>query len=139
MKRTLIVIAILTVAIVVGSMVYIASSSRQPGRVDALKILAATRTYTADLKARGVAIPASVSLQELINRRLLTTSDVSGFNGMDVTVNLSADDSHPQDILIRARLANGQEIVALADGSVQQLSPNRARRMQGTSSPPASH
>jgi hypothetical protein len=127
MKRSLPVIAVLTTAFVVGSIVYFASSTWQPGHVDALKLLTATGTYTASLRAEGLPVPAAVSLQELINRRLLTTSDVSGFNGMEVTVNLSADNNSPQDVLIRAHLANGQEIVTLADGSVQQSSPNRGR------------
>ena len=127
MKRFLAVIAVLTAAFVVGSMVYFATSTRQPGHVDALKILTATRTYTASLRAEGLPVPASVSLQELINRRLLTASDVSGFTGMEVTVNLSADNTRPQDVLIRAHLADGQEMVTMADGSVQQLSPNRGR------------
>ena len=139
MKRNLILIAVLTVAVFVGSMVYISFSSRQTGHVDGVKILAATRTYTADLKGRGLTIPSTVSLQELINHHFLSASDVSGFNGMDVTVNLSADYSRPQDILIRARLTNGQEIVTLADGSVQQLSRSRARQIDGTNSSPASH
>jgi len=125
MKRSLAVIAVLTIAFLVGCMVYFASFNRQPGHVDALKILTAARTYTANLRAEGLPVPASVSLQELINRRLLTASDVSGFTGMEVTINLSADDTRPQDILIRAHLEDGQEIVTLADGSVQQLSPNR--------------
>jgi hypothetical protein len=127
MKRSLAVIAVLTIAFVLGSMVYFASSTRQPGHVDGLKILTAARTYTASLRAEGLPVPASVSLQELINRRLLTASDVNGFAGMEVTVNLSADDTRPQDVLIRAHLGDGQEIMTLADGSVQQLSPNRGR------------
>ena len=125
MKRSLAVMAVLTTALVVGSMVYFASSTRQPGHVDALKILTAARNYTTSLRVEGLPVPDSVSVQELINRHLLTASDVSGFTGMDVTVNLSADNARPQDVLIRAHLADGQEIVTLADGSVQQLSPNR--------------
>ena len=119
--RTLIVIAVLAVAIVV----YFASSTRQTGQVDAVKIVKATRTFTADLKARGLTVPATVSLQELIDRGLLSASDVSAFSGMDVTVYLSAENNNPQNILLRARLPDGAEIVTLADGSVQQMSPNK--------------
>ena len=117
----------LTIAFAVGSIVYFASSTRQPGHVDALKILTAARNYTTSLRVEGLPVPDSVSLQELINRHLLTASDLSGFTGMEVTVNLSADNTRPQDVLIRAHLADGQKIVTMADGSVQQLSPNRSR------------
>ncbi|HWQ92812.1 MAG TPA: hypothetical protein VN673_14140 [Clostridia bacterium] len=69
--------------------------------------------------------PQPSPLQELIDRQLLTASDVSGFTGMQVTVTLSAESQNPQEILIRARLADGHEIVALADGSVHQLPSTR--------------
>jgi len=39
---------------------------------------------------------------------------------MDVQINLSADVTRPGDVLARARLPDGVEIIALADGSVQQ-------------------
>ena len=97
MKRSLAVIAVLTIAFAVGSIVYFVSSTRQPGHVDALKILTAASNYTTSLRVEGLPVPDSVSLQELINLHLLTASDVSGFKGMDVTVNLSADNTRPQN------------------------------------------
>ena len=58
---------------------------------------------------------------ELITRGLLTEADVSGFAGMEVTVNLSPQESDPQDALVRARLPDGHALAVLGDGSVQQL------------------
>ena len=121
MKRILLAIAALTIAIVAGSMIYFTSSSRHPEHVNAPRLLAAAKSYADDLKAQGLTVPALVSLQELISKKLLADSDVTGFAGMEVTVSLTADESRPQEVLIRARMPDGHEIVALADGSVQQL------------------
>jgi hypothetical protein len=122
-KRILSGTAILATAIVSGSIVYFAFFIRNSGNVNGLRIVAAAKEYTASLEAKGLPIPKSVSLQELISRQLLSESDVSGFAGMAVTVNLAASEgeTRPQDVLIRARLSDGHEIAALADGSVQQL------------------
>ena len=119
MKRALIIIAVFIVAIVT----FFLTSNRPVGQVNALKIVNATKLYTADLQARGLTVPPTVSLQDLIDRGMLDASDVSGFSGMEVTVNLSINDTNPQAVLIRARLPDGAEIVTLADGSVQQLAP----------------
>lgn len=97
------------------------STSSQSGRVDSTKLLSAMKIYKSDLKRQGMEVPASVSLKELIIRGLLTEADVSGFSGIDVSVNLLADESHPPDALVRARLPDGNEITLLGDGSVQQV------------------
>jgi hypothetical protein len=121
MKRTLSAIAVLTLVIVAGSIFYFATSSRHPGHVDAEKLIAAAKTYADGLKAQGSPVPESVSLKDLITRGLLTEADVSGFAGMEVTVSLNVNETRPQAVLARARLPDGQEIVALGDGSVQQV------------------
>lgn len=113
--------AVLTLVIVAGSWFYFASSSSKPGYVDWGKLLAAVKIHKDDLKRQGMEVPASVSLKELITRGLLSEADVSGFSGIDVSLNMSADESRPQDVLVRARLPDGHEIVALGDGSVQQV------------------
>ncbi len=120
MKRIFIAIAGLTLIMVADSWLYFAPSSREPGHVDGLKLLAATKVYKEDLKRRGLEATASVSLKELISRGLLTDRDVSGFSGMDVSVNLSAHENRPQEVVVRSRLPDGQVIVALADGSVHE-------------------
>jgi hypothetical protein len=126
-KGLLISATVIAMAIVSGSMAYLVFSARNPGTVNGLRIVTAAKKYTASLQAQGLPIPASVSLEELISRKLLTESDVSGFAGITVTVNLATNESEarPQDVLIRARLPDGHDIVALADGSVQQISNTR--------------
>ena len=120
MKRILTLIAVLTVAIVAVSLSYFISSSRHPGHIDARKIIVAAKTYADTLKSQGLPVPAAVPLQDLIAKRLLTDADVSGFAGIDVTISLSVDETRP-DVVMRARLPSGDELVALADGGVRQV------------------
>ncbi len=121
MKRILNAIAVLTMVIVAGGWIYFSSSSSQPGHVDGDKLLSAVKIYKGNLKRQGMDVPASVSLKELIARGLLTEADMSGFWGLDISVILSADEIRPQNVLMRARFPDGHEIVALGDGSVQQV------------------
>jgi len=118
MKRVLLIAASLALVALTASLIYLAYPTRLPGHVDGAKLLLAAKTYAEGLKARSQPIPTSVSLRELLARELLTEADVSGFAGMEVTVSLTADENRPQEVLIRTRLADGHEIVALADGSV---------------------
>jgi hypothetical protein len=118
MKRILMTGLVGAVVATIVSLVYLASIDRRPGHVDAVKLLSAAQIYARDLKAKGVTVPPSVSLEELIARDLLRREDVSGFDGIEVTVSLTVDPSRPQDVLMRARLRDGHEVVALADGSV---------------------
>ena len=131
MKRILIAVVVGAVAATIMSLVYLASIDRRPGHVDAVKILSAAQTYGHDLKVKGTTVPPSVTLEELIARGLLRPADVSGFDGMEVTVSLTVDPSRPQDILMRARLPDGHEVVALADGSVHTQAPTTQSRPVG--------
>jgi hypothetical protein len=81
--------------------------------------MAAAKAYGDQLKSTGAAVPAEVSLDQLIARGLLTSNDVTGFAGMKVSVTLSVDPQNFNQVLLRARQPNGQEIVASNDGSVQ--------------------
>jgi len=58
----------------------------------------------------------------LISGGCLATNDVHGFDGMEVTISLSANEAYPQSILIHVRMAEGTQVVLMADGSIQQLS-----------------
>lgn len=112
-----------TLAITVMSLIYLRFAGAATGRVDAPKILAAARAYAQSLTADGTPIPASVNLRDLVARGRLLPGDISGFAGMEVTATLAIAPNRPQEVLMRARLPNGDEMVALADGSVHQARP----------------
>jgi hypothetical protein len=114
-------LATLLLAIVLGGAFYFASANYRQDHVDAVKLVAAARTYAASFSEKGLPAPASVSVEKLVASGLLNEADVLGFRGMEVTVSLTDAGTRPQDVLVRARLADGHEIVALGDGSVQQL------------------
>ena len=68
----------------------------------------------------GLVVDSLIGRREIVIKSLdKRYVDVNGFAGMEIT--LSADEARPQEVLIRAHLADGHEIVALADGSVQQV------------------
>ncbi|MHB9008863.1 MAG: hypothetical protein ACYDC1_18285 [Limisphaerales bacterium] len=122
MKRTLPLVLGAFVAVFVLAALFKQIVHRpEPGRVDAARLFAATQAYRQDLQQQGVTLPPTVNLQELLRRGLLQPDDVRGFDGVEVAISLTADESRPQEVLLRARLPKGDELVVLADGSVQQL------------------
>ncbi len=120
MRPTRIGIALLAAILVIG-LIYYSTSSKPPVIVDGQKIVAAMAAYAGELKSRGLQVPPTVSLKDLIALRYLNAADVSGLKGLEVTVNLQADPSRPQDVLIRAQLPGGEEMVTFVDGTVQQI------------------
>lgn len=119
MKRLLIVIGGGLLVIITVSLFSI-SQLNHDSHVDAGKLVKAVTSYAQDLKAQGKQMPQTISLKELIARKLLTDDDVKGFSGMDVNINLSPDANRPHEIFIRVRMPDGKEIHALMDNSVQQ-------------------
>jgi hypothetical protein len=118
-KRIGMIVAAVAVLMMVAGSIYVGDHSPHPAMSQYSKVLAAANAYSISLKNQGLWVPASVTLQELGMRGFLQPSDVAGFEGMQVTISLRPDESQPQDALMRVRLPDGQEVVALGDGSVQ--------------------
>ena len=97
--------------------------SRPASSFDAAKFASALRAFARDRPAGGQQPPASVSLEELVVGGYLQAEDVRPFKGLAVTLSFAADASHPQSVLVRVKLADGTEMVGLADGSAQQTVP----------------
>jgi hypothetical protein len=119
-KRFLLFAAGIIIAAIVGCYFFVVLKP-QTGHLDAKKITAAVQAYSSKMKSQNQTLPPSVSLQELITKGFLKHEDVSAFDGMEVTVYLAVDETTPQAVLMRARLSDGSQIVALADGSIQQV------------------
>ena len=111
--------------VAVGITVCVALTSfwqrQQPVLKDPSKLVAAVQAFSRDKTEAGQALPASVSLRELISGGYIAASEVRAFDGMEVTLSLTADETKPQNILIRVRLPDGSVIAQFADGSVHQL------------------
>ncbi|MCW5551199.1 MAG: hypothetical protein KIS67_03425 [Verrucomicrobiae bacterium] len=111
--------AILGGVVVVAVIAVLLLVPRAPqGQVDARRLFEAIQGYTQQARASGTPVPATVALQELLARGLLQPQDVSGFDGMEVTVALKADPTDPDAVLMEARAPDGYRIVLLVDGRV---------------------
>jgi hypothetical protein len=121
MEKKQVLYALLGVALVaiVASAWYLFLAPSGSGRVDARKILLAAQAYTREIRANGNSVPPTVSLQVLVTRGFLKPEDISGFDGMDVTVSLTMKANDPHAELMRARLPDGHDLVVLIDGTVQ--------------------
>ena len=86
---------------------------------DASKLLAAVQAFSRDQVARRRPLPGSVTLRELTEGGYITASDIRAFEGMDVSISLTADDRKAQQILILFRSPDGSQTTLQADGSVQ--------------------
>jgi hypothetical protein len=120
-KHLLFLIVGATVLVGIGYLVF--STVSRPGGVNANKIMAAAQAYTHDLRQTGAPVPQSVTLQELIAKGFLKHDDVSGFDGIEVTVYLRGESLKTPSVLMRARLPNGKEWMVFTDGSVQASAP----------------
>jgi hypothetical protein len=124
-RRYIIILAVGLLAVVLAanlaSFVYLRHERTHDRTVDAERIVQAVRAFALDHTSRGVPLPASVSLTELISHGFLGAEDVKPFAHTDVRILLTADESRPSRILIEARLPDGTRIAGLADGSVMGL------------------
>jgi hypothetical protein len=85
------------------------------------KLAAAVKAYAQDQRSRHQPVPAAVTVRQLITGGYISSNDVRAFDGMDVTIYPTALDRDPSSILIRVRLPDGEQIAALADGSIQSV------------------
>ena len=92
---------------------------KPPQTPDPRPVYQAALAYKQALQAKAQPVPESVSLAELTRAGFFSPSQAQAFDGYEITVSLVADESRPQDVLMRVRFPNGDEIVVLCDGSVQ--------------------
>ena len=127
MKRPWIIIVIATGAII--GLIYL-TLFKPRKQFDAAKIFTAAQTYTRTLRATHSKIPPTVNLKTLIERGFLRPNDVKSFDGLDVTISLLGDPSNPQAVLMRVHFPDGQDLVVVGDGSIQnQTVTNLPRRL----------
>ena len=92
---------------------------KPPQTPDPRPVYQAARAYKQALELKGQPVPETVSLAELTRAGFFSPSQAQAFDGYEITVSLVADESRPQDVLMRVRFPNGDEVVVLCDGSVQ--------------------
>jgi hypothetical protein len=130
--RRLLVIAFAGIVFVVVLVLVVSAywERKQTPFQNAPKLISALQAFSRDQAAAGRRLPPEVSVDDLLRGGYLTTNDLRAFEGMEVTFSTQADESHPQMILARARMPDGQFICALADGSVQGVSRERYEELR---------
>lgn len=133
MRFTRVIVTAVVVVIVLffGALYLIPYLTRAP--VDSEKLGAALQRFGQDHLDAGKAFPAQVSLSELIDRRYVSSNDVRGFHGTEITFSLTHDPAKPEAIRIRATLPDGTTIGGFMDGGAQ---PPIAGTNDGPVSPP---
>jgi hypothetical protein len=95
-----------------------------PKPKDFAKLPGAILSYSRDRVSRGQSLPASITLRDLTDGGYISPEYAHKLGGINLTIFPSAGETNPQSILMRARMSDGSEIVALADGSTQVLTTN---------------
>lgn len=128
--NALLVIAGLALTVGIGLGYYLridspSSSTATTGNFNAAALLSAARAHTQHLHARGLPVPEMIPVQDLIAAGWLKPEDIADLPPSHVWIASHPDESRPQQVLVRVLLSPTEEIVALADGSVQQTIPGR--------------
>lgn len=114
------VLAVVLAVSVAGLILLASKPATPPGNINLPKLMEAVSAYREHLTRTGAPVPSEVSLDRLIAQGLLTSDDVSAFAGLQVTVPLATDPKNLQQVLMRVRMPDGQEIIAMNDGSGRQ-------------------
>jgi hypothetical protein len=120
-SRVMVLVVCGLALMVAAGFVYVPTHSPHPDMRQYAKLMTAARHFRADLERQHQAVPESVNLRELLSRGFLTAADAKEFEGLQVTVSLRGDVERPNEALMRVQFPNGDECVALGDGSVQQF------------------
>ena len=121
--RRIILIAGLLVAIsAIASWLLVSRWQHSPSFQSLPKLAAAMRSYSHDQVSHGRPLPSSVTVQDLVSGGYISAGEVRDLGGADVTFYPSASESDPQAVLVRVRMLDGSQTVALADGSIQSVS-----------------
>ncbi len=121
-QRVVIAIIVGIVAIYVAAD-FIFSREYRKLEVNAVRVVAASQAYARDLRARGQLPPPTVGLQDLVKLDYIPVKDVEALDGVEVQVSLYARPGNPSDILLWAKLPDGEAFVVFADGNVQSQTP----------------
>ncbi|MBX3734314.1 MAG: hypothetical protein KF791_17190 [Verrucomicrobiae bacterium] len=84
--------------------------------------MSAMQAYSRGLTHRGLPLPETVWLDDLVRHGFIPGSSVRAFEGMEARVWLGGSETVPQRVLMAARQPDGRVIATLADGTVQQFS-----------------
>jgi hypothetical protein len=120
------VIAVVGAVLIIGIIAWLYFlwiGNTSDAKVNGADIIKAARNYTHDLISRRLPLPKSVSLNELVDRGFLQSTQIAAFHGLDASITLVATNSDPNYVLMRVHLPDGTDLVLLANGSMQEVKP----------------
>jgi hypothetical protein len=84
------------------------------------RIDSAIHKWVDDTRSRGLVVPSTVSLHELMSTGYLMGREVRGLEHRDVAFTTQTLPIDPSEAWITVRLSRGREVIGLGDGSIQQ-------------------
>jgi hypothetical protein len=121
-RRLILIIGSLVLVAALASWLLVSHWQHSQSFKSLSKLTAAMQTYSHDQVSHGRPLPSSVTLQDLVGGGYVSTNEVRDLDGADVTFYPTVSESDPQAVLVRVRMPDGSQTVALSDGSVQSLS-----------------
>jgi hypothetical protein len=121
-RRLILIAGLLIVVAALASWLVISRWQHSQSFRSLPKLAAAMRSYSHDQVSHGRSLPSSVTLQDLVGGGYIPAAEVRDLGGADVTFYPTVSESDPQAVLVRVRMPDGSQTVALADGSVQSVS-----------------
>lgn len=120
-KHPIIIVGLLVVVAALISVAVITHRQHLESVGRLQKLASAVQSYSRDQISHGQPVPSSVTLRDLATSGYISAESVRDFGGLDVTLYPTTNDADPQSILIRVRMPDGNQIAAMGDGSIQQL------------------
>jgi hypothetical protein len=122
MKRLALVTILIAAPAITTAYLLLAPAPPKPS-LNVSKLVEAVAAFAREQRAKGRPQPETVSLRQLLAKGYLQTNEVRAFDGVELTLGLTADETNPNSILAQAKMPDGAVLQLLGDGSAQQLSP----------------
>lgn len=119
---------ILSLPVLVAWYIYFEPHNANRVKIDPHRYISALQEYSDDLKDRGVSLPESIPMKELLQQGYLTFREVEPYAGAEVYYHTKLDENSPGAVLFEAHMPDGTVFTALNDGSVQDLGQTRSEQ-----------
>lgn len=92
---------------------------------DPARLVQAVQEFRDNAIRSSKPIPPSITLQDLHRGGFLSTSELTAYEGLTLTISMNVDPHKPGADIIRARMADGHELVLKSDGSIKGSPPQQ--------------
>jgi hypothetical protein len=121
-RRSVLIAVLIAAVLLIAGWLFLSPSKQSQWIKDLPTLAAAVQRYSHDQVWLGRTLKPTVALQDLADGGYLSPGTAREFTGADVTLYPNSNESDKNAVLVRLKLADGGQVVALADGSVQTRS-----------------